>query len=556
MIDVAVWCDYFVKREWDGGRTAKALAYLFKVPKGQAEGTDPGFFKQMETLRQEAYKAGGIIVKGSYEEGRIGITESEGSRGSRGSMGSKGSKGSKGSLGKGRSSKVRIKETVTASGVDASWQVPQGRASVICVGTACVDMQMKGCTRTEGECESIETFEDTSYTAGGSVAMCTRALARLTYGSTNVGLFVPPPVFCNVIPICEIGEDDMGDKLRSLLERSGFGSRNVSLEFIKTSKQGSTGTAVLPIYRDGKRGCWFSAGVNATVTGEALSTMVGMCSGTGVGGTVFGYPNLLPSVLSNGGVSELLREARDTMEGGGIVVVDFNGVGEGGFQKMEEAVEDGLVDIVHVNEEELRVMCLGKDRRESDNKGEGVGGNEGKMPGEDEKMKEQEKEGDSAAQDAETTDAKTDHDGKTIGAGSTITLGIELSETLASARSFVKEHNVAVLAVTRGAKECVVVCGSKVRERGVVWIGLPKVPGTNIPFASHTAKERFEKTPRLPQSWWGKEEIGTASNLGEDVEINANGGGDSWTAGFLTAALMRRTAGQQSKGGLKKEFRR
>jgi hypothetical protein len=178
------------------------------------------------------------------------------------------------------------------------------------------------------------------------------------------------------------------------------------------------------------------------------------------------------------------------------------------------------------------------------------------MPGEDEKMKEQEKDGDSAAQDAEITDAKTDHDGKTIGAGSTITLGIELSETLASARSFVKEHNVAVLAVTRGAKECVVVCGSKVRERGVVWIGLPKVPGTNIPFASHTAKERFEKTPRLPQSWWGKEEIGTASNLGEDVEINANGGGDSWTAGFLTAALMRRTAGQQSKGGLKKEFRR
>ena len=45
MIDAAVWCDFFANRSWPYDKVAKALAYLFKVPEGAAQGVDPGFFQ-------------------------------------------------------------------------------------------------------------------------------------------------------------------------------------------------------------------------------------------------------------------------------------------------------------------------------------------------------------------------------------------------------------------------------------------------------------------------------------------------------------------------------
>ena len=50
MVDAAIWCDYFVKHEVSAGDAARASAYLFKVPEGEAKGTDPGFFNQMKEL--------------------------------------------------------------------------------------------------------------------------------------------------------------------------------------------------------------------------------------------------------------------------------------------------------------------------------------------------------------------------------------------------------------------------------------------------------------------------------------------------------------------------
>ena len=50
MVDVAIWCDYFVNQNVSAGDAARATAYLFKVPEGEAKGVDPGFFNQMKEL--------------------------------------------------------------------------------------------------------------------------------------------------------------------------------------------------------------------------------------------------------------------------------------------------------------------------------------------------------------------------------------------------------------------------------------------------------------------------------------------------------------------------
>jgi myo-inositol-1-phosphate synthase len=51
MIDAAVWCDYFARKGSSSSLTARATAYLFKVPEGAAQGVDPGFHRQMRELQ-------------------------------------------------------------------------------------------------------------------------------------------------------------------------------------------------------------------------------------------------------------------------------------------------------------------------------------------------------------------------------------------------------------------------------------------------------------------------------------------------------------------------
>mmetsp|Transcript_20924 Transcript_20924/g.37783 ORF Transcript_20924/g.37783 Transcript_20924/m.37783 type:complete len:482 (+) Transcript_20924:28-1473(+) len=59
MVDAAIWCDYFVNRNVSAGDAARATAYLFKVPEGEAKGVDPGFFHQMQELEDVLKKTSG-----------------------------------------------------------------------------------------------------------------------------------------------------------------------------------------------------------------------------------------------------------------------------------------------------------------------------------------------------------------------------------------------------------------------------------------------------------------------------------------------------------------
>lgn len=127
MIDASVWCDFFSHRSWSYESTAKALAYLFKVPEGAAKGVDPGFFRQMEELNAQA-----LAACQAREDAKKEIK---------------------------RKVRIRPEEKTT------EWAIPND-ASIVCAGLACVDMQLNSATGGDGG-ESIETFQGETSIGGG-----------------------------------------------------------------------------------------------------------------------------------------------------------------------------------------------------------------------------------------------------------------------------------------------------------------------------------------------------------------------------------------------------
>lgn len=234
-----------------------------------------------------------------------------------------------------------------------------------------------------------------------SVSMACKTLARLCHGPPldEEYMQVTPPVVHSVIPLCKVGNDDTGNKLLSLLENSG-GCRNVDTSYARMARQkdptARTALAVLPIYQDGRRGCFFDAASNSTFSARELVDMISSLSSgsTGpaldmtqmtmdeideyrerlevltpdYGAFLFGYPHLLPNIQGQS-LTVCMLEARHIMIEGGIIALDLNGVPEGAFHTEEGCLRSltdlrndpviGLalehVDILHLNEDEL---CL------------------------------------------------------------------------------------------------------------------------------------------------------------------------------------------------------
>lgn len=234
-----------------------------------------------------------------------------------------------------------------------------------------------------------------------SVSMACKTLARLCHGPPldDEYMQVTPPVVHSVIPLCKIGNDDTGNKLLSLLANSG-GCRNVDTSYIRMARQkdpkARTALAVLPIYQDGRRGCFFDAASNSSFSARDLVEMISSLSSGSTGPSLdmtrmtadeideyrerlevltpdygaflFGYPHLLPKI-QNEALAQVLLEARSIMIEGGLIALDLNGVPEGTFQTGEGSLRSladlrndpviGMalehVDILHLNEDEL---CL------------------------------------------------------------------------------------------------------------------------------------------------------------------------------------------------------
>lgn len=469
MIDAAVWCDFFSRRSWQFERVAKAMAYLFKVPEGFAAGVDPGFFRQMQELEQQ--------VTGAHDFKASKVKDPSAAK---------------------RRVRIRPEEKTT------EWAIPHD-ARVICAGLACVDMQLNHATGGDGG-EGIETFAGETSIGGGSVSMACRTIARLCHGPPleDDYMQVTPPVVHSVIPLCKIGSDDTGDKLLSVLENCGV-ARNVDTSYTRIARQkdpsARTALAVLPIYQDGRRGCFFDAASNSTFS---ASDMVGMISSLSTGSTgpaldtsqmsndeiddyrerlevlnpdygafLFGYPHLLPKIQGQA-LAQVLLEARSIMIDGGIIALDLNGVPEGTFKTRKGSLRSladlrndpviGMgaleqVDILHLNEDEL---CL------------------------------------------------------LTGCELSGTAKAELEDEyiIATAVNLFLKAGVGVVAVTRGSKGSFVSCNNA---------------------------DRFRRTPMLPFSWVDCTAKGSALQLPPGTIINSNGAGDSFTSGLLVASMLRHT---------------
>ena len=75
MVDAAVWCDYFVNNNVSQRDSARATAYLFKVPEGAARGVDPGFFHQMRELEEVLEKTGDEQGRDAGDLIDLGVSE-------------------------------------------------------------------------------------------------------------------------------------------------------------------------------------------------------------------------------------------------------------------------------------------------------------------------------------------------------------------------------------------------------------------------------------------------------------------------------------------------
>lgn len=215
--------------------------------------------------------------------------------------------------------------------------------------------------------------------------MACKTLARLCHGepAEDGNMLATPPVVSAVVPLCMIGDDDSGNKLLKLLEECGSGCNNVDTRVVR-SAQGNvkglrTALSVLPIYRDGRRGCFFDAASNATFSAEQMiEKLSDVFSGEYseseddippvYGAMIFGYPHLLP-LMQGQALAVVFEEARHGMVDGGIIVLDLNGVPDiqfatsGGLRSSQDLKRDTVigpalehVDFLHMNEYELALL--------------------------------------------------------------------------------------------------------------------------------------------------------------------------------------------------------
>ena len=180
---------------------------------------------------------------------------------------------------------------------------------------------------------------------------------------------------------------------------------------------GQTSIAVLPIFQDGRRGCFVDLGANNRLTPDNVLAGLSSAADKARGGELpaprralaalhFGYPHLLPR-CGGRGLRRLLREVHDGGAGGVrrdsssrraeerirgrgvegfesvkssrrlLVSVDVNGVTSGNAKEKEgggplprEALR--YIDILHMNEDEAALLVEHANDDENDDGDEGV----------------------------------------------------------------------------------------------------------------------------------------------------------------------------------------
>eukprot|EP00571_Detonula_confervacea_P010296 CAMPEP_0172299626 /NCGR_PEP_ID=MMETSP1058-20130122/1890_1 /TAXON_ID=83371 /ORGANISM="Detonula confervacea, Strain CCMP 353" /LENGTH=406 /DNA_ID=CAMNT_0013009141 /DNA_START=71 /DNA_END=1291 /DNA_ORIENTATION=+ len=224
--------------------------------------------------------------------------------------------------------------------------------SVICAGLSCLDLQLVGCTQS-GSDEAIERYDEAVHCAGGSASMTGTTLALLLRPSNDQE---QPEEEVHILT--KIGPDFAGNTLLEFYQRAGASTR-----LVLTDDTARTSMAVLPVFKNGKRGCFVNLACNDGFTADELLKQVdhgieSIASPTRA--FLFGYPHLMPEMQGDS-LSSMLQSARRKLSSGGnsvLVGVDLNGVDGSDPRAAREALIPALseIDVLHLNEDEARVL--------------------------------------------------------------------------------------------------------------------------------------------------------------------------------------------------------
>ena len=270
--------------------------------------------------------------------------------------------------------------------------------NVICAGLSCLDLQLVGCTQssTGSGHETIERYDEAIHCAGGSASMSGTTLALLLRPSPSSSSEERPTTTTTkttVHILTKIGPDFAGSTLLDYYKLSG-----ASTDLVLTDSKSRTSMAVLPIYKNGQRGCFVNLACNDGFTPEELVTQLDLLSSTMVEekssssvvvddtntsedndktfAFLFGYPHLLPKMQGKAlqtmlaKVRQRLSYSTNNNDGLPILVgVDINGIdGTNNPSEARDVLTPALceIDVLHLNEDEAIVLFSGLNEEAND----------------------------------------------------------------------------------------------------------------------------------------------------------------------------------------------
>ena len=160
--------------------------------------------------------------------------------------------------------------------------------------------------------------------------------------------------------LTKVGPDFAGNTLLEFYRRAG-----ASTDLVLTDDTARTSMAVLPIYNNGKRGCFVNLACNDGFTSDELLNQLDIAVTTSNHPTrafLFGYPHLMPKMQGDS-LRDMLKSARQKLSleknsSNILVGVDLNGVDGSDSTAAREALMPSLseIDVLHLNEDEVMVL--------------------------------------------------------------------------------------------------------------------------------------------------------------------------------------------------------
>ena len=221
--------------------------------------------------------------------------------------------------------------------------------SIICAGLSCLDLQLIGCTKGGSE-EAIEKYDEAIHCAGGSASMTGTTLALLLKSNEEEKE--------QVHILTKIGPDFAGETLMEFYRRAG-----ASTQLVLKDEASRTSMAVLPVFKNGKRGCFVNLACNDGFEVDELLERLDDPTIQPSRAFLFGYPHLLPK-MQGVALRKMLAAARQKLSMNGersvIIGVDLNGVDGSDREAAKSALIPALgeIDVLHLNEDEAAILSF------------------------------------------------------------------------------------------------------------------------------------------------------------------------------------------------------